>query len=77
MRAAAALSRFAASLRGTPRTSSTCASPPRRACAPAPFIARGPSASARALLAMDATRDCLTRTQGTPTIKELPLWWTA
>eukprot|EP00965_Chrysotila_dentata_P055294 1835136-Pleurochrysis_carterae.AAC.1 len=41
MRAAAVLSRFAASLRGTPRTTSPCALPPRRACAPAPFIARG------------------------------------
>eukprot|EP00965_Chrysotila_dentata_P058502 1940414-Pleurochrysis_carterae.AAC.1 len=51
MRAAAVLSRFVTSLRGTLRSPSPCASPPRRACAPAPFIARGPSVSARALLA--------------------------
>eukprot|EP00965_Chrysotila_dentata_P006206 202782-Pleurochrysis_carterae.AAC.1 len=50
MRAAAALSRFAASPCGAPRTSSACDTPPCRVRAPAPSIARGPSASARALL---------------------------
>eukprot|EP00965_Chrysotila_dentata_P018432 613545-Pleurochrysis_carterae.AAC.1 len=49
LRAAAALCRFVASLRDSPRSPTPRVSHPR--CAPAPFIARGPSVSARALLA--------------------------